>query len=122
VNPNQAGITLMPRTKERWLLDCCRADNWRSCTWDLCQNIPVILALMIIFHRVVISIEDPFDQDDWDSWVELRKALPRNIQVVGDDLTVSNPKRVAMAAQILACDALLLKINQIGTISESLEA
>lgn len=71
---------------------------------------------------IVISIEDPFDQDDWDSWIHLRKILPKEIQVVGDDLTVTNPVRIQTALDRKACDALLLKINQIGTITESLQA
>lgn len=52
----------------------------------------------------------------------LRQNLPRNIQIVGDDLTVTNPIRIHRAIEEKACDALLLKINQIGTISESLQA
>lgn len=67
-------------------------------------------------------MEDPFDQDDWESWTYLRKILPAAIQVVGDDLTVTNPVRIALAVQRTACNALLLKINQIGTITESLDA
>ncbi len=69
-----------------------------------------------------MSIEDPFDQDDWDSWIYLRKQAPCSVQIVGDDLTVSNPQRVQEAIQKNACNALLLKINQIGTISESIKA
>lgn len=71
---------------------------------------------------IVVSIEDPFDQDDWNSWVYLRQNLPKQIQIVGDDLTVTNPVRIQRAIEESACDALLLKINQIGTISESLQA
>lgn len=71
---------------------------------------------------LVISIEDPFDQDDWNSWTYLRRLLPEKVQIVGDDLTVTNPIRVQQAINEKACSALLLKINQIGTISESLNA
>ncbi len=70
--------------------------------------------------ELVISIEDPFDQDDWKSWSELREKT--NIQVVGDDLTVTNPERIKLAISNSACNALLLKVNQIGTLTESLEA
>lgn len=69
---------------------------------------------------LVISIEDPFDQNDWESWVKLTSST--SIQIVGDDLTVTNPTRIATAVEMKACNALLLKINQIGTISESIEA
>lgn len=69
---------------------------------------------------LVISIEDPFDQNDWESWIKLTAQTP--IQIVGDDLTVTNPKRIKEAIERRACNALLLKINQIGSISESLAA
>ncbi len=68
----------------------------------------------------IISIEDPFAEDDWDSFVSFNKEV--NIQIVGDDLLVTNPKRIKKAIELRACNALLLKINQIGTISEAIEA
>ena len=69
----------------------------------------------------IVSIEDPFDQDDWESWTKLT-SLATTFQVVADDLTVSNPSRILEAHERRACNALLLKINQIGTISESIKA
>ena len=66
------------------------------------------------------SIEDPFEQDDWDAWTSF--CAKYDGQVVGDDLTVTNPLRIKKAIDQKACNALLLKINQIGTISESLQA
>ncbi|KAF3645293.1 Enolase [Capsicum annuum] len=68
----------------------------------------------------IVSIEDPFDQDDWSSWASLQSSV--NIQLVGDDLLVTNPKRIAEAIQKKACNALLLKVNQIGTVTESIQA
>ncbi|KAG0284157.1 phosphopyruvate hydratase [Linnemannia gamsii] len=68
----------------------------------------------------IVSIEDPFDQDDWSAWSHLTGAT--NIQIVGDDLTVTNPARIATAIADKACNALLLKVNQIGTITESIKA
>jgi len=70
----------------------------------------------------VVSIEDPFDQDDWASYQGLMAAAGDNVQVVGDDLLVTNPKRIATAIEKNACNALLLKVNQIGTVTESIEA
>jgi enolase len=67
-----------------------------------------------------VSIEDAFDQDDWDNWTHLNSIS--DYQLVGDDLTVTNPERIKTAIEKKACNALLLKINQIGTISESLQA
>ena len=68
----------------------------------------------------VVSIEDPFDQDDWAGWTALTAAT--DIQIVGDDLTVTNPKRINMAVEKKACNCLLLKVNQIGSVTESIEA
>eukprot|EP01118_Nematostelium_gracile_P019425 TRINITY_DN89_c0_g1_i1.p1 TRINITY_DN89_c0_g1~~TRINITY_DN89_c0_g1_i1.p1 ORF type:complete len:435 (+),score=167.19 TRINITY_DN89_c0_g1_i1:77-1381(+) len=70
----------------------------------------------------VISIEDPFDQDDWTTYTKLTAELGTNTQIVGDDLLVTNPKRIADAIEKKACNALLLKVNQIGTVSESIKA
>ncbi|XP_069774496.1 LOW QUALITY PROTEIN: enolase 1a, (alpha) [Narcine bancroftii] len=68
----------------------------------------------------VVSIEDPFDQDDWEAWKKF--TAKTDIQVVGDDLTVTNPQRIAKAVQEKACNCLLLKVNQIGTVTESIQA
>lgn len=68
----------------------------------------------------IVSIEDPFDQDDWGAWAHLQAAT--DIQIVGDDLTVTNPERIAQAIEKKACNALLLKVNQIGSVSESIKA
>jgi len=70
----------------------------------------------------VISIEDPFEQDDWDAWAKITADLGKEIQIVGDDLLVTNPKRVDKGIKEKACNALLLKVNQIGTVTESIEA
>ncbi|KAL6570676.1 phosphopyruvate hydratase [Orobanche gracilis] len=68
----------------------------------------------------IVSIEDPFDQDDWSSWSSLQSSV--DIQIVGDDLLVTNPKKISEAIGKKACNALLLKVNQIGTITESIQA
>merc|ERR1712112_793022 len=68
----------------------------------------------------VVSIEDPFDQDDWAGWTKL--TAETDIQIVGDDLTVTNPKRIQTAVEKKSCNSLLLKVNQIGTVSESIAA
>lgn len=68
----------------------------------------------------VVSIEDPFDQDDFDSFREFTKKS--KIQVVGDDLLVTNPERIDIGIKEKLCNALLLKPNQIGTVSESIKA
>jgi enolase len=68
----------------------------------------------------VVSIEDPFDQDDWEGYHKL--TAETNIQIVGDDLLVTNPKRIQTAIDKKACNALLLKVNQIGSVTESIRA
>jgi enolase len=68
------------------------------------------------------SIEDPFDQDDWKSYSSMMGALGDKVQIVGDDLLVTNPVRVKKAIDEKSCNALLLKVNQIGTVTESIEA
>jgi len=71
----------------------------------------------------LVSIEDPFDQDDWEAYRPFTGALGEKVQIVGDDLLVTNPKRVAKAQDgDAACNALLLKVNQIGSVSEAIEA
>lgn len=68
----------------------------------------------------IVSFEDPFDQDDFDHYAKFKEAV--TCQVVGDDLTVTNPKRIQRAIEHNACNSLLLKVNQIGSVTESIEA
>ncbi|HDP74057.1 MAG TPA: phosphopyruvate hydratase, partial [Candidatus Woesearchaeota archaeon] len=68
----------------------------------------------------VISFEDPFAEDDWENFADFTMDI--NTQVVGDDLLVTNPKRIAEAIEKKACNALLLKVNQVGTVSEAIQA
>jgi enolase len=70
----------------------------------------------------VLSIEDGYDQDDWEAWTKLTAEIGETVQIVGDDLLVTNPKRIKDAIEKKACNALLLKVNQIGSIKESIEA
>jgi enolase len=70
----------------------------------------------------IVSIEDPFEQDDWDAWTGVTARLGQQVQIVGDDLTVTNPARIEVAIQKKACNGLLLKVNQIGSVTESIKA
>ncbi|XP_037785945.1 enolase isoform X3 [Penaeus monodon] len=83
-------------------------DQLRDMYMEFCKEFPIV------------SIEDPFDQDDWENWTKMTSAT--NIQIVGDDLTVTNPKRIATAVEKKACNCLLLKVNQIGSVTESIDA
>jgi enolase len=69
----------------------------------------------------IISIEDALDQDDWGGYVSLTKELGDRVQLVGDDFFVTNPKRFAQGIAKGACNSILIKVNQIGTLSETLE-
>lgn len=70
----------------------------------------------------IVSLEDGLAQDDWDGWKHLMRELGDRTQLVGDDLLVTNPNRVRIAISEQACNALLVKVNQIGTLSEAIEA
>lgn len=70
----------------------------------------------------IVSIEDGLAQDDWESWKLMTRELGSRLQLVGDDLLVTNPERVRRGIQEQACNALLVKLNQIGTLTETIEA
>jgi len=70
----------------------------------------------------MVSIEDPLSEDDWDGWVQLTAELGDKVQIVGDDLFVTNPERLEEGISRRAANALLVKVNQIGTLSETLDA
>jgi enolase len=70
----------------------------------------------------IISIEDGLAEDDWESWTMMMQRLGNRIQIIGDDLLVTNIERVRKAIEIRACNALLCKVNQIGTLSEAIAA
>ncbi|MGH3637607.1 MAG: phosphopyruvate hydratase [Mycobacterium sp.] len=70
----------------------------------------------------LVSIEDPLSEDDWDGWVSLTTAIGDRVQIVGDDLFVTNPERLEEGIEKGAANALLVKVNQIGTLTETLDA
>ena len=83
---------------------------------------------MITYYRDLVaaypllSIEDPLDEDDWDGWTDLTAQLGDKIQIVGDDLFVTNPERLQRGIENKSANALLVKVNQIGTLSETIAA
>jgi len=77
---------------------------------DLCKKYPIV------------SIEDGLAEDDWDSWVEMTKKLGTKIQIVGDDLFVTNTKRIQKGIELGAANSVLIKLNQIGSVTETLNA
>jgi enolase len=70
----------------------------------------------------LVSIEDPLDEEDWDGWVHFNDKLGDAIQIVGDDLFVTNPVRLQRGIDVAAANSLLVKVNQIGTLSETFDA
>jgi enolase len=70
----------------------------------------------------IVSVEDGLAEDDWEWWPTLRLALQKRARVVGDDLLCTNPQRIRRAVEAEACNTLLLKPNQIGTLTEAAEA
>ncbi|NJE04215.1 phosphopyruvate hydratase [Thermococcus sp. MV11] len=70
----------------------------------------------------IVSIEDPFHEEDWEGFALITRELGGKIQIVGDDLFVTNPKRIRKGIEMGAANALLLKVNQIGTLSEAIDA
>jgi enolase len=70
----------------------------------------------------IVSIEDPLDQDDWSGYVEITKRLGSKVQIVGDDFFVTNPVRLSEGIAKGACTSILVKVNQIGTLTETLDA
>lgn len=89
---------------------CVSADELAKVYMDFCAKYPLV------------SIEDPFDQDDWQAYTKLTNEVGDKIQIVGDDLLVTNPTRINVALEKKACNALLLKVNQIGSVTESIDA
>ena len=70
----------------------------------------------------LVSIEDPMNEEDWEGWKAMTDALGDNVQLVGDDLFVTNPERLARGIETKTANALLVKVNQIGSLSETLDA
>ncbi|GAA1794500.1 phosphopyruvate hydratase [Luedemannella flava] len=70
----------------------------------------------------IVSIEDPLSEDDWSGWAAMTASLGGRIQIVGDDLFVTNPERIARGIELSAANALLVKVNQIGSLTETFDA
>jgi enolase len=76
----------------------------------------------LVARYPIISIEDGMAEDDWEGWKAITEKLGGKINLVGDDLFVTNPKRLAKGIQEHAANAILIKLNQIGSLSETLDA
>jgi enolase len=110
-------------------LDCAASEYYVDGKYEMkgegksltaAENVAYLEALVADYP--IVSIEDGMSEDDWDGWVALNAALGDKIQLVGDDLFVTNPERIATGIEKKAANSLLVKVNQIGTLSETLEA
>jgi enolase len=70
----------------------------------------------------IVSLEDPLSEEDWDGWTTLTAAVGDRVQIVGDDLFVTNPERLRRGVAERAANSLLVKVNQIGSVTETLDA
>ncbi len=107
-----AGTGFYNKLKKRYLLNKQEYSNGELIDYytDLISKYPVI------------SIEDPLSEDDWDGFIEMTKKMGDKIQIIGDDLFVTNIDRLKRGIELGACNCLLLKLNQIGTLTESFQA
>lgn len=116
-----------PGTEVQLALDCAANEFHDAGTYKLDGRKLNASALIALYSEWVNaypirSIEDPLAEDDWAGWEQMTAALGSKIQVVGDDLFVTNPKRLARGIQSAAANAILVKMNQIGTLTETYEA
>jgi len=110
-------------------LDCAATEYYRDGKYEMSgegksltsdENVAYLAALVADYP--IFSIEDGMAEDDWDGWIALTEALGDNVQLVGDDLFVTNPERLADGITRKAANSLLVKVNQIGTLTETLAA
>jgi len=110
-------------------LDCAATEFFKNGKYNLEGEGRVLTSAQMIAYFTelcdkypIVSIEDGLAEDDWDGWIALNEALGDRVQLVGDDLFVTNPKRLARGIELKAANAILVKVNQIGTLSETFEA
>jgi enolase len=110
-------------------LDCAATEYYRDGKYEMQgekkslssdENVAYLAALVADYP--IISIEDGMGEDDWDGWAALTAELGDKIQLVGDDLFVTNPKRLAEGIKKRSANSMLVKVNQIGTLTETLRA
>ncbi len=111
----------------KFAIDAAATSFYRKGKYDVRGKRIDAHALLDIYEELsenypIISIEDPFMEEDFDTFALMTKRLRKRIQVVGDDLTVTNVKRIHKALDHKSCNCLLLKVNQIGTLSEAFAA
>tara|TARA_B110000971_G_scaffold194438_1_gene208136 strand:- start:19 stop:630 length:612 start_codon:yes stop_codon:yes gene_type:complete len=110
-------------------LDCAATEYYKNGIYQMrgegksltsAQNVAYLAALADDYP--IISIEDGCDEDDWDGWKLLTDTLGNRCQLVGDDLFVTNPERLAMGIERGSANSMLVKVNQIGSLTETMRA
>jgi len=110
-------------------LDVASTELWRDGVYRFPgEGVTRDTAAMIAFYKElvdsypIVSIEDPLSEDDWEGWAQLTRELGDRVQLVGDDLFVTNPERLQRGIDLGVANSILVKVNQIGTLTETLEA
>ncbi len=120
-----AGYT--PGTDIALALDCAASEFYKDGAYHFegkklsAQEIVAYYGELVDSYPLV-SIEDPLEEDDWDGYVLLTEQIGKKVQIVGDDLFVTNPERLAKGLALGAANSILVKVNQIGTLTETLDA
>jgi len=111
----------------KFALDCASSEFYKDGKYDL-EGRELIRAELTEFYKdlvakfPIVSIEDPFAEEDWQGWEEFTKEMGSKITIIGDDLTTTNIKRIKDAHNKSAINAVLIKLNQIGSVSETIDA
>ena len=122
-----ADVGLEPGVDMALAIDVAANELYRDGSYYVAQQ-PLAAADMVRWYASlvdqypIVSVEDGLAEDDWHGWGELNRALGGRVQLVGDDVFVTNPARIARGIQDNLANAVLIKLNQIGTVTETLEA
>ena len=123
----EAAKNLSYQNKIKFILDIAASQFWKKREYKMnignfSQKELLNYYSDLVKKYPIIALEDPFAEEDWKGFQGITKELGKKITIIGDDLLVTNPKRIKKAHSKKACNGLLLKVNQIGTISEAIES
>ena len=118
-----------PGSEIELALDCAANEFWKDGSYRLEAEGRTLTAEELtelygewLDHYPIRSIEDPLQEDDWDGWAHMTEILGDRVQIVGDDIFVTNPERIRVGIEKDVANAVLIKVNQIGTLTETLDA
>jgi enolase 1/2/3 len=113
---SEVGLAMDPAASEFFQEEAYRLERTDRTAADM-----IAFYTALLNDYPILSIEDPLAEDDWDGWMAITEALDERVQIVGDDLFVTNPERLERGIEEGAANAVLVKVNQIGTLTESLD-